>query len=181
MAVIFPFPCVPCASAAPFCGARTPQSAFLAVSMALTSSSAAGSCTATKYQCCILTAEGAGAPAGSISCITTPTLEATNALMRHDDTRLILATGGGAMVKAAYSSGTPAIGVGAGQQFPLFGFGQHRQLCSVHAAQLHFVVHPNAPRSVLIFTGSMALRAKHYAREKLGAVIRFPIVLLRYG
>ena len=50
----------------------------------------------------------------TISCITTPTLEATNALMRHDDTRLILATGGGAMVKAAYSSGTPAIGVGAG-------------------------------------------------------------------
>ena len=38
-----------------------------------------------------------------------------------------------------------AIGVGAGQQLPLFGFGQHRQLCSVHAAQLHFVVHPNAP------------------------------------
>ena len=59
-------------------------------------------------------AESAGAPAGSISCITTPTLEATNTLMRHDHTRLILATGGGAMVKAAYSSGTPAIGVGAG-------------------------------------------------------------------
>ena len=59
-------------------------------------------------------AESAGAPAGSISCITTPTLEATNTLMRHDYTRLILATGGGAMVKAAYSSGTPAIGVGAG-------------------------------------------------------------------
>ena len=59
-------------------------------------------------------AESAGAPAGSISCITTPTLEATNTLMRHDLTRLILATGGGAMVKAAYSSGTPAIGVGAG-------------------------------------------------------------------
>ena len=36
-------------------------------------------------------------------------------------------------------------GVGAGQQLPFFGFGQHRQLCSVHAAQLHFVVHPNAP------------------------------------
>ncbi len=59
-------------------------------------------------------AEGAGAPAGSISCISVPTLEATNELMRHDLTRLILATGGGAMVKAAYSSGTPAIGVGAG-------------------------------------------------------------------
>ena len=59
-------------------------------------------------------AEEAGAPAGAISCITTPTIEATNALMRHDTTRLILATGGAAMVKAAYSSGTPAIGVGAG-------------------------------------------------------------------
>ena len=59
-------------------------------------------------------AERAGAPTGSISCITTPTIEATNTLMRHDITRLILATGGAAMVKAAYSSGTPAIGVGAG-------------------------------------------------------------------
>lgn len=59
-------------------------------------------------------AEGAGAPRGAVSCITSPTLEATTALMKHDDTRMILATGGGAMVKAAYSSGTPAIGVGAG-------------------------------------------------------------------
>ncbi len=59
-------------------------------------------------------AEGAGAPAGSVSCLTTPTMEATKELMGSDLTRLILATGGGGMVKAAYSSGTPAIGVGAG-------------------------------------------------------------------
>ncbi len=59
-------------------------------------------------------AEEAGAPKGAVSCITHPTLDATTALMKHDDTRMILATGGGAMVKAAYSSGTPAIGVGAG-------------------------------------------------------------------
>ncbi len=59
-------------------------------------------------------AESAGAPKGAISCIMNPTLDATNVLMKHDDTRMILATGGGAMVKAAYSSGTPAIGVGAG-------------------------------------------------------------------
>ncbi len=59
-------------------------------------------------------AERAGAPKGSVSCISTPTMEATTALMKHPDTRLILATGGGGMVKAAYSSGTPAIGVGAG-------------------------------------------------------------------
>lgn len=59
-------------------------------------------------------AEAVGCPEGAISTITVPTLEATNELMRHNDTKLILATGGGAMVKAAYSSGTPAIGVGAG-------------------------------------------------------------------
>ena len=59
-------------------------------------------------------ARQAGAPEGAIACIATPTLEATSALMKHDHTRLILATGGAAMVKAAYSSGTPAIGVGAG-------------------------------------------------------------------
>lgn len=45
-----------------------------------------------------------------ISVITNPTKEATDALMRHPDVSLILATGGNAMVKAAYSSGTPAIG-----------------------------------------------------------------------
>ena len=56
----------------------------------------------------------AGAPEGLIGCITVPTLEATNELMKHEYTSLILATGGEAMVKAAYSSGTPAIGVGPG-------------------------------------------------------------------
>ena len=48
-------------------------------------------------------ARQAGAPEGAVSCIATPTLEATDALMKHDHTRLILATGGAAMVKAAYS------------------------------------------------------------------------------
>lgn len=56
----------------------------------------------------------AGAPEGLIGCITIPSIEATNLLMSHKDTALILATGGEAMVKAAYSSGTPAIGVGPG-------------------------------------------------------------------
>jgi len=55
-----------------------------------------------------------GVPHDLISVITNPTKEATDALMRHPDISLILATGGNAMVKAAYSSGTPAIGVGPG-------------------------------------------------------------------
>ncbi|MBO0469274.1 aldehyde dehydrogenase family protein [Enterococcus sp. DIV0242_7C1] len=59
-------------------------------------------------------AVAAGAPAGLIQVIKEPTLEATGALMKHPDVSLILATGGKAMVQAAYSSGNPAIGVGPG-------------------------------------------------------------------
>ncbi len=54
----------------------------------------------------------AGAPEGIIGWIDTPSLELTNIVMRESD--LILATGGPGMVKAAYSSGKPALGVGAG-------------------------------------------------------------------
>ena len=59
-------------------------------------------------------AEKAGAPQGSVSCLTIPSLQGCQELMTAPQTRLILATGGPAMVKAAYSSGKPAIGVGAG-------------------------------------------------------------------
>ena len=56
----------------------------------------------------------AGAPEGIIQCVDNATLEATNALMRHERTGVILSTGGAGMVKAAYSSGKPAFGVGPG-------------------------------------------------------------------
>lgn len=59
-------------------------------------------------------AEREGCPKGAVSAVSVPTMEATKELMSHKYTSLILATGGAAMVKAAYSSGTPAIGVGAG-------------------------------------------------------------------
>lgn len=55
-----------------------------------------------------------GLPEGLVSAIATPTMEATDALMKHQDVSCVLATGGSAMVKAAYSSGTPALGVGPG-------------------------------------------------------------------
>ncbi len=55
-----------------------------------------------------------GAPEGLVECIEITSMEATNELMTHKDVSLILATGGSLMVKAAYSSGTPAIGVGPG-------------------------------------------------------------------
>ena len=57
-------------------------------------------------------AVAAGAPEGIIRWIDVPTLEMTNLLMKEAD--IILATGGPGMVKAAYSSGKPALGVGAG-------------------------------------------------------------------
>jgi acetaldehyde dehydrogenase/alcohol dehydrogenase len=56
----------------------------------------------------------AGAPEHCIQWIETPSLEATQQLMHHPGVSLILATGGAGMVKAAYSSGKPALGVGPG-------------------------------------------------------------------
>ena len=56
----------------------------------------------------------AGAPENCIQWIENPSIEATNLLMKHDGVSMILATGGSGMVKSAYSSGKPAIGVGAG-------------------------------------------------------------------
>lgn len=56
----------------------------------------------------------AGAPEHCVQWIETPSVEATRVLMHHPGISLILATGGNAMVKAAYSAGKPALGVGAG-------------------------------------------------------------------
>jgi len=64
-------------------------------------------------------AVGAGAPADCIQWIEEPSIEGTNALFKHPGVNLVIATGGGAMVKSAYSSGHPAIGVGPGNT-PVF-------------------------------------------------------------
>ncbi len=58
--------------------------------------------------------ERAGLPRGAIGWMTKVSLPGTTELMRHDLTRLILSTGGPSIVKAAYSSGKPALGVGPG-------------------------------------------------------------------
>lgn len=59
-------------------------------------------------------AEKAGAPKNLIQCLSLPTLEGTESLMRDKNISIILATGSTPMVRAAYSSGKPAYGVGAG-------------------------------------------------------------------
>ena len=71
-------------------------------------------CTCVAARLVLDAAVAAGAPKDIIGWIDEPTVELSNQLMRHPDIKLILATGGPSMVHAAYSSGTPAIGVGAG-------------------------------------------------------------------
>ena len=56
----------------------------------------------------------AGAPKNCVQWIEYPSIEATNTLMNHPGVSMILATGGPGMVKAAYSCGKPALGVGPG-------------------------------------------------------------------
>ena len=71
-------------------------------------------CTLKAAQIVAKAAIDAGAPAGSVGCLSIPTMAGCKELMEDANVNLILATGGPAMVKAAYSSGKPAIGVGAG-------------------------------------------------------------------
>ncbi len=71
-------------------------------------------CTLRAVEIAAEAARKAGCPEGAVSAVSTPTMAAVEELMRHEHVRLILATGGAAMVHAAYSSGKPAIGVGAG-------------------------------------------------------------------
>ena len=71
-------------------------------------------CTRRAAQIVAQAAENAGAPAGSVACLSIPSMAGCQELMGAAEVKLILATGGPAMVKSAYSSGKPAIGVGAG-------------------------------------------------------------------
>ena len=74
----------------------------------------AKNCIVEAWKVIVNAAKAAGAPDGLVACIQTPTMEGTQALLKHRDIGIILATGGEAMVRAAYSSGNPALGVGPG-------------------------------------------------------------------
>lgn len=74
----------------------------------------AARCTAEAMNVMRDAAERAGAPRGLMACLTIPSAEGTQELMRHKLTSVILATGSHAMVRAAYSAGKPAYGVGSG-------------------------------------------------------------------
>ena len=71
-------------------------------------------CSAAAAKIVLDAAVAAGAPENCIQWIEYPSIEATNALMNHPGVATVLATGGSGMVKAAYSTGEPALGVGPG-------------------------------------------------------------------
>ena len=71
-------------------------------------------CSAAAAKIVLDAAVAAGAPENCIQWIEYPSIEATNALMNHPGVATVLATGGSGMVKAAYSTGKPALGVGQG-------------------------------------------------------------------
>lgn len=74
----------------------------------------AQNCSVAAAQTMVEAAVKAGAPKNCIQWITEPSIEATQALMNHPRVALVLATGGGGMVRSAYSTGKPALGVGPG-------------------------------------------------------------------
>lgn len=74
----------------------------------------AGKCSLAAAQLVNNAAVKAGAPDGVVGCISKSSMNATEELMHHNDVSVIIATGGSAMVKAAYSAGKPAFGVGPG-------------------------------------------------------------------
>ena len=71
-------------------------------------------CILETYKVIAQAAKSAGAPDKIVQCVSLPTMQGTDALLKHRDIGIILATGGEAMVRAAYSSGNPALGVGPG-------------------------------------------------------------------
>jgi acetaldehyde dehydrogenase (acetylating) len=93
-------------------------------------------------KCCVRTveilaaaAERAGAPKGLLECLSSGQLAATRELMEHRDVALVMATGGAAMVRAAYSSGKPTLAVGAGN-VPVY---IHRSVPDVDEAALMII------------------------------------------
>jgi len=82
-------------------------------------------------------AEAEGAPPGLIQCLENVTIEGTGELMRHRRTSVVLATGGSAMVRAAYSSGKPTLAVGPGN-VPVYVDVSKRQELSDVAEQIVF-------------------------------------------
>ena len=102
----------------------------------------------------------AGAPKDCIQWIEKPSIEATNALMNHEDIATILATGGNAMVKSAYSCGKPALGVGAGN-VPVYV----EKTCNIPQAAHDIVMSKSFDNGMVCASESAAIIDKEIYKE----------------
>ena len=112
-------------------------------------------------------AEQAGCPKGAIGCITLPTMDAVDELMKHPKVKLILATGGAAMVRAAYSSGTPAIGVGAGN-----GPAYLHKSCDLRQAVAHIIRSKTFDNGTVCASEQSIILEQANAREAEAELVR---------
>lgn len=135
---------------------------------------------------CCEAGEKAGAPKNWVQFVDHPTMEESNAIMRSEEIRLILATGGPGVVKASYSSGKPAIGVGSGNAPVLVDETANLNLACgsmvmgktfdngiICAAEQSVVVHKdvyNKLKELFVARGVHFLRGSE--REKLASYIR---------
>ena len=110
----------------------------------------------------------AGAPENCIQWIEHPSMEATTALMNHEGVATILATGGNAMVKAAYSCGKPALGVGAGN-VPAY---MHKD-CNVEQAVNDIVISKSFDHGMICASEQAVIVDKEIYEEAKALFTRF--------
>ena len=110
----------------------------------------------------------AGAPENCIQWIEHPSMEATSALMNHEGVATILATGGNAMVKAAYSCGKPAMGVGAGN-VPAY---MHKD-CDVEQAVNDIVISKSFDHGMICASEQAAIIDKEIYEQAITLFKRF--------
>ncbi len=133
----------------------------------------AKNCSCRTAEILMAAAREAGCPEGAIGCISLPTMEAVEELMKHPKVKLILATGGGAMVRSAYSSGKPAIGVGAGNGPAYFHPG-----CDLKQAVRDVVRSKTFDNGVICASEQSIILEKSNAREALEELERQGVCLL---
>lgn len=115
----------------------------------------------------------AGAPEDCIQWIEKPSMEKTSELMNHPDVATILATGGNAMVKAAYSCGKPALGVGAGN-VPAY----MEKTCNVAQAVNDIVLSKSFDNGMICASEQAAIIDKEIYDEAIAGFKKYGVVFL---
>ncbi len=130
-------------------------------------------CTLRAAQIMAQAAEAAGCPKGAIGCMTISNMDGVHELMHQGAVKLILATGGPGLVKAAYSSGKPAIGVGAGN-----GPAYLHPTCDLEQAARHIIRSKTFDNGVVCASEQSIICHKSHAKEVEAELARQGCVFL---